>query len=242
MIRIAAAVALGLVLVSPAHSEQVSVRCTETPQQRPDFAFYFATFDVETKKLIFETTLGGTFRGELTSVDDERIEFWIKVIINKMHLVFDRRRNQMIFPGFPASVLQRELVHPCQFVPVRTVLARYDNMRSSSPSPKFADPPQQPQSLRCIDQGHTNFLTFDRATKKVILEIGQGATYWGEIQGDAGHRIALSINDGTKDRDLTWDDQSQTLTWEALRGAAASGPMRVNPCVEIKTRTLLDAY
>ena len=237
MLRMAAFFLLGLALIGRAQAEPFSVRCTDPNNQPPT---YFATFDLDAKRVVFETPIGNIFRGDIEQADDQRIDFSIKPSIYKIGLVFDRRASKMVFPGFLTPLeIRPELVHACQFVPVRTVLAIFDNITKSWPNYTNLGGPVQPTSFRCSGRAAYTYVTFDRLTKKVLMEIQQGSSFPGEIETIEGHRVTFSIHVGsTLRRGYVWDDEAKTLTWP-LAGAASPD---IYPCTEIKVRTLLDAY
>ncbi len=232
MIKIAAFFLIGLALICPAHSEPFSVRCTDPNNQPPD---YYATFDLEAKKLVFESPIRNIFRGEIESANNQLIAFWIKPSIYKFDLVFDQRNTKMIFPGFLTSRETRpELNHVCQIVPVRTVLAVFDSITRSWANYRNLGDPVQPYSFRCTGRAAYTYVTLDRLTKKVLMEIQAGSSFPGEIETIEGHRVAFLIHVGsTAKHGYILDDEAKTLTWPN-DGTNSS----TYPCTEIKVRTL----
>jgi hypothetical protein len=236
MIKIAAFFLFGLAFICPAHSERFSVRCTDPNNRPPE---YFATFDLESKAMVFESPIRNILRGEIESSDEQRIDFWVKPSIYKIGLVFDRRSARMIFPGFLTALETRpELIHACQLVPVRTALAILDNITKTWANYKDLGEPMQPSSFRCTGNGAYIYVTLDRPTKKILMEIQNGSPYPGEIETIEGHRVMFLIHVGsTTKHGYILDDEAKMLTWQNDGGGQS-----INPCIEIKLRTLLDAY
>jgi hypothetical protein len=233
MSRLAAIALIAATTGSAAAAEPFSMRCADGKASRP----YFATFDPQTGRLVFESTTRSLHAGDIRSAVDDRIAFSIKVDYGAIELVLERQNNKMIWAGIAGDAFRPLLVHPCAAVEPRTLLAVFaDPMVDASAGAR-------PFSLRCTDLGQPYFVTLDRHTKKVVFEgIQGGGIYPGDIQTDSDTRIEFSVAAGRPTRfEFVWDRRDATLSVKGIPGHA-NRPTKINQCEEIGARSMVTLY
>jgi hypothetical protein len=229
-------IALALFLLglgSVAEAEPVSIRCADEKAPNP----YFATFDLDTKRVVFESPLRGFYVGEIRNTADDEIGFSIKGNYGKIDLVWERQNNRMFWAGLSTDPIRPFLVHRCATVDARTLLALYDGLTPNSGAGS------RPFSLRCATDSNflTAFFTMDRETKKVAaLSLEGGSVYPGEIQTASEHRIEFFVGKDPK-FDLVWDSHEGTVTWKGIPNES-SRPTRVHQCKQVQAGSVLMLY
>lgn len=234
MIRRVALALLAVAVSSAAAAEPFSIRCTDGKAPRP----YFATFDLETNRLVFESSIRSLHAGEIKGVSDDRIQFSIKADDGRIDLTWDWQHGRMIWAGISADTIRPTLVHRCVTVAARTPLAVYEDP-TTNPAAST-----RPFSLRCVSEhGMPYFFTLDRETKKVVVESPHGGRLTpGEIQNASEHRIEFSLaGRGSPDFEVVWDSLDGTVTLKGLPGDR-SRPTKVDQCIEIKARSIVTLY
>jgi hypothetical protein len=81
----------------------MSIQCADADNRaaRP----YFVTFDLEAKRLVFESTTTSRHSGEIRSASNDRIEFSINVDYGKIDLVWQRQTNKMVWAGIGDGII-----------------------------------------------------------------------------------------------------------------------------------------
>jgi hypothetical protein len=226
-----ALVLVAMTASSAAAAEPLSIQCADADNRaaRP----YFVTFDLEAKRLVFESTTTSRHSGEIRSASNDRIEFSINVDYGKIDLVWQRQTNKMVWAGIGGDTLRPLLAHPCVATDPRTLLS------DDRPTKAGA----RPFSLRCSGDRGTYFFTLDRETRKVVLEgLHGGGLYPGDIKSADEHRIEFLLTTGNTPRfDLVWDIRDGSVTWQGVPGDI-SRPTTINQCVEVEARSILTLY
>jgi hypothetical protein len=223
------------------HAEPTSIRCAEAYGREP----YFVTYELETNRFVLETPIFGNFlRGEIVFANEERLELSLNAEGGKILLYYDRKDKIMLWPGLPASELRRSLLqHACASVTERTVLAVF-RRREDTADPPDLDRKQAVDafSLRCIGDGSPYFVTMDRLTRAVVLEIKTGRTLVGEIKSIAGPQISFTVSWLSFDPgDGVWDEQSGKLTWIGVPNDPTR-PTKIQECTVTKVRSIMEFY
>ncbi|QDF40145.1 hypothetical protein FJN17_22675 [Bradyrhizobium symbiodeficiens] len=225
-----------LLMLTPdpaAAAEPFSVRCEGGVPVRP----YFATFDVDTKTVVFETppinvetNFGiNAHSGEIISTNDGKIEFMLRVRPGRIDLTFHRNQKTMIWPGLEDPTFRPTLTHQCTVTPPRSIL-----------SFRVRDSIQHPISVRCEDTGYMYF-TMDTTSKQALFERGEEARgFRGEVIDAGQDEVLLSMNFDVPRR-VVWSRSRQTITVEGIEGDA-SRPRTVVQCQEVPPRTMMEFY
>jgi hypothetical protein len=227
-------IAITVVLSTAAAAEPFSLRCADPKVSRP----FFVTFDLETGRVVFESTIGSRHSGEIRKIEGERIAFSIGADHGRIDLVLDRGGgDRMVWAGISADPIRPVLVQPCVAIDLRTLLSVFDDQRASAPA-------IQPFSLACRNEyDQPYFFTMDRETGKVVMEgLMGGGFYPGEIQSSGGRRIEFLVPAGrTPGLELTWDGEKGTVTSHGIAGDSTR-PTKVHRCDEIKARSIMVIY
>ena len=217
-----------------AAAESFSVRCEGGIPIRP----YFATFDIDAKAVVFETSPSSVetnfginaYSGEIISTEDEKIKFILPVPSGRIDLTFDRARKTMTWPGLDDDLFRPTLNHKCSVSPPRSIL-----------SFRLRDPILHPISVRCEHAGGNVYFTMDAASKQALYERGkEGRAYRGEVTDANQDEIKLLMNFDVP-RHVVWNKTRQTITIEAVEGSASS-PLSVTQCQEITPRTMIEFH
>ncbi|MCK9914125.1 hypothetical protein MXD81_33725 [Microbacteriaceae bacterium K1510] len=227
MIRAAVLSVISIAIASAANAKPFSVRCADDKAPFP----YFATFDLETNRMIFERPSGGLYRGVMRSTNDDEIEFTIKGDGGRIDLTFKRQQMRMLWAGLGADWLRPVLSHSCATVSTRTPLSLYDDRNYVANSAQLF-------SLKCVDLGQVYFFSFDLQSKRAVLESLSGQPYPGSIQAENEQHIDFIIDTVPKS-ELRWNEHEKVVTWKGVPGDSVR-PTKANRCDKIKTRTVLD--
>jgi hypothetical protein len=219
-------------------ASEFSVRCEGGTPPRP----YFATFDTDTKKVVFEsapsdvTTYVGSnvFAGEISGPDqpDGKIEFTLDLSRHsrgKLSLILDTKSKTMFWPGLDDG-FRPKLTHSCAVIPPRSILS-------------FRSPVAiaHPVTVRCQDVTY-GYFTMDVESKRAIFERGgQGSSYGGEVTSARDDDIVLQMQFDGHPRQVTWSKESQTMTSEGIAGDSER-PRTTMQCQEIAPRTMIEYY
>ena len=214
---------------------EFSVQCEGGRSSKP----YFATFDTDTKKVVFEsspsdvTTYQGSnvFAGETNSPDepDGKIEFTLRLSRGKLSFILDTKSKTMFWPGLDDG-FRPALMHSCVVTPPRSILS----FRSPVPV-------THPVTVQCDDMIYA-YITMDVESKKAVFERGgQGSLYEGEVVSARGDDIDLLMQFGAYPRRVTWSKGSQTITIEGIPGDSER-PRGTMQCKEIAPRTMIEYY
>lgn len=197
-------------------AEPFSIRC-DGKVGRP----YFVTFDPDSKRVVFESTIRSFHKGEIAKLTDDSVTFSIAVDYGRIEFVWQPQRQTMVWAGISADPVRPLLSHNCASTELRTIFAVLDN------------PPMdaQPFSLRCTTLGQPYFVTMDRKTKAVVLEQLSGRTEPGEITSATERTVEMTIGHQQKTNGV-WDRQARSVKWIGATGD--------HECEIIKTRTVLD--
>jgi hypothetical protein len=225
-----------LVVASAANAEPVSIRCADEFDKQP----YFVTYDLETKHVVFESTVGNLLGGEILVASDERIDISLSVVGGKLLLFFDRQKNRMGWPGLPAHELRAPLNHACLPSPSRTMLSLFSRPDKIDLNRRL---PVDVFSIRCPGVGQYRFLTMDRKTKTVVSETeGLDRRLSGDITSITDREVAFTLGSNPSELyELVWDQQSQTLTVIGVPGNPAR-PTKTDQCAEIPVRSIMEIY
>jgi hypothetical protein len=221
-----------------ATASEFSVRCEGGTPSRP----YFATFDTDTKKIVFESapsdvrTYDGSnvFAGEIDGQDDPsgKIEFTLdlsRLSRGKLSLILDVKSKSMFWPGLDDS-FRPTLRHSCAVTPPRSILS------FRSPVPVV-----HPLTVRCEDTGYAYF-TMDVESKRAVFERGgQGSLYEGQVISAHDDDINLLMQFDGHPRQVTWTKGNQTITIEGVPGDSQR-PRKTAQCQEIAPRTMIEFY
>ncbi|AWM09547.1 hypothetical protein [Bradyrhizobium symbiodeficiens] len=225
-----------LLMLTPdpaAAAEPFSVRCEGGVPVRP----YFATFDVDTKTVVFETppinvetNFGiNAYSGEINSTSNGKFEFVVRIGPGRVDLIFDRNQKTMTWQGLEDPTFRPTLVHKCTDTPPRSIL-----------SFRVRDPILHPISVRCEHTGAVYF-TMDAASKTALYERGrEGRGFRGEVTDAGQDEVTLSMNFDVPRR-VVWSRSRQTIAIEGIEGDAAR-PRTVMRCEEVPPRTMIELY
>ena len=216
-------------------ASEFSVQCEGGRSSKP----YFATFDTDTKKVVFEsspsdmTTYQGidVFAGEIDGLNEPngKIEFTLSLSRGKLSFILDTKSKTMFWPGLDDG-FRPKLAHSCAVIPPRSILS----FRSPVPI-------AHPVTVRCEDMTYTYF-TMDVESKRAMFERGgQGSSYGGEVTSASGDDINLLMQFGGHPRQVTWSKASQTVTIEGVPGDRER-PRTTMQCQEIAPRTMIEYY
>jgi len=237
--RLILAVLLTSITPNIVAASEFSVRCQGTPPAMP----YFATFDTDTKRVIFESAPlsptqpdgGNVFPGEIHDTDDAsagQIHFTLRLLVSSRDLLsfwYDSNRNEMLWPGLDDRYRQT-LQHSCIVTPPRSILS------FRSPNPVV-----HPVSLRCEHTGYV-YLTFDPDSKEAVWERGgQGMMYVGKVMSAQDDRVDLLMDWRGSSGQLSWNKGSQTITFDTV-GSDGRRSTNSLPCEEIAPRTMIEYY
>ena len=219
-------------LGSAAGAEPVSVRCADDKAPKP----YFATFDLDAKRVVFESTIRNFHVGQIRSASGDEVEFSIRGNFGKIDLIWERQKSRMLWAGLSTDPIRPYLFHRCATVEARTVLALYDDLTPNSGAGA------RPFSLRCAPLNFlTAFFTMDRETRKVVMfSLEGGSVYPGEIQSASEHHIEFSVGIAPK-FDLVWDSSAGTVTWKGVPNDS-SRPTKVHQCTQVQAGSVLMLY
>jgi hypothetical protein len=220
--------------ISGARAEPTSIRCADEFNNQA----HFFTYDLQARRLMFESPVGNIHPGEILADNDEKLEFVIHAI-GKILLSYDRKREVVYWPGLFALELRKEASHyRCTTVPDRTVLAQFSqspgntDLRRQDPNDVF--------SLRCIGPGADHYFTFDRSSKVVVFEVQNDAISSGEITSISDNDVKFTI--GSRDRyNLIWHEKAQILT---ILGVPPDRTRvtQTEECTPIKARSVMELY
>ncbi len=225
---------LVLAFVPAAHAEPTSIRCADGFNKQT----YFLTYDLQTKRLVFESPVGNIHRGEILAANEETLDLILHAI-GKLLVSYDRKRNVMYWPGLLASELHREaLHHVCKGAPDRTVLSSFDQWPETTDLSRRE--PIDAFSLRCTGPSAYYFITLDRSTKAVVYQVVRGTGLSGEIKSISGHEIKFTL--GFKDQyELVWNEQKRELTWIGIPNNPAR-PTKTEECTAMKVQSIMELY
>lgn len=242
-------VALGLLAVtiaSAANAAPISIRCTDPKAFRQEFATYFATFEIETHRVVFEPKdvggptrhlmLGGPFPGTIRNANDDQIAFSVKTNSGTADLIWDRRRGQLVWAGLGGDETNPRLSHPCVVIETRTLLSENED------EPAKSSDDARPFSIRCALNLRSFYFTLNPRTKKAIMEGWHFGRYFpGEISSIEDNRIAFSTAGEAPKTDFVWDSREKTMKMEGIHGDPKSSST-VEPCTEVELRTKMALY
>lgn len=189
---------------------------------------YYVTLDLDSKRAVFQSTIRSFHKGEITKATDDSVLFSIAADHGRIDLVWQPQRQTMVWAGISADPIRPLMVHRCVATEMRTVLAIFDT-----------DPVGvQPLSLRCEKLGQPYFVTMDRKTRRVAVELESGSTLPGKIMRAIENSIEMTVGHVPK-FDLVWDSRAPSIKWIGVPGDK-SRPDMTHACEAIKTRTVLD--
>jgi hypothetical protein len=222
--------AAATIVSSPAIAETFSIRC----DARETKTSYVLSFDTESKRLVYESTLGNLHPGRITATRDAYVSFTVK---GDTEIVgaWDGKQRSMYWPGFSDAV-RPTLHHNCMMIAPRTVmvLPRTD----SGP----AEGPAAPFSIRCNSEPFPSHFTFDRASRQALMESMAGTPYRGDILEADENRIRFTVETGhVPPFSMTFDRQAGAIAIEGVPGEP-SRPTTVIACSEIAPRSILEVY
>jgi hypothetical protein len=221
-----------------AAASEFSVQCQGGTPPRP----YFATFDTDAKKVVFETapsdpkTFDGSnvLAGEIDGQDDSNVKIDFTLDLSrfsrgKLSLILDLKSKTMFWPGLDDG-FRPTLTHSCTVIPPRSILS------FRSPVPIV-----HPVTVRCEDEGY-GYFTMDAESKSAIFERGgRGQLYEGQVISVRGDDIDLLMQFGDHPRQVTWSKEKQTITIEGVPGDSQR-PRKTEHCQEITPRTMIEYY
>ena len=222
-----------LAAMGTAASEPFSVSC----ESDAPVTSYFATFDMERKRVVFETPPTNPagdqginlLSGEIDPAGqgaDGRVAFSLRTSSGRISLVLDTATKRMIWPGLEPRTFRPALWHRCTFGPARSIL-----------SFRNRDPVIRPTTVRCNEAGYMYF-TMDVESKRAAFERGaEGRTFEGRVSGTRSNVTDLDMNWGAPGR-VSWDRGSKILTIADSQG----GPDKTLVCEEVAPRTMIDRY
>jgi len=222
------------VLATPAAAAEFSVQCEGGKPLKP----YFATFDTDSKRVVFETpptdvsTYAGSniFVGDIDSSSNQsgrEIDFTLGLARGKLSLIFDTDKKTMIWPGLDKELRPR-LEHRCMTIPPRSILS-------------FGSPIQitHPVTVRCADTSYEYF-TMDVDSKRAIFDRGdQGRLFEGEVTSAGNDQTDMLFHFGALATRAVWNPVSKTVTLESIDGKNPSTTMQ---CAEVAQRTMIEYY
>jgi hypothetical protein len=231
---------LFMALVCPmrAEAEPMSVRCDGKYFTDPQP--YFMTFDIEKRHFVFERVGGNIITGEIISANDEQLDLSLRGTGGRILLSFNRKRNEMMWPGMPAGELGRHVLqHTCTGVTGRTVLSFF--YQPEQFDPKRRDPVDA-FSLSCPAKTvGFYFITLDRVTKTVVVETEHfSGVFSGNITDINDGVIKFTFGrDPSDPHDALWDERNRSLTFIAIPGDSSRTTV-VQECIVTKPRSILE--
>ena len=229
---------------SAAHAAPFSIRCTDANSFLPLFATYFATFEIDSLRVVFEPgnvggptshlMAGGPFPGVIRDANDDRITFSVTHGSSTRDLVWDRRQRQLLWAG--GDDTKPIAIHPCVVVPIRTLLSEDED--------ELRRPPESrpPFSIRCTNRWRAFYFTLDTWTKKAILESWHfGGYYRGVITGVDGNRVTFRLDLRGPQGEFVWDGTTSTMAYESVSGHGTN-QKEVDPCTNVDLRTVMVYY
>ncbi|MDO9298647.1 hypothetical protein [Bradyrhizobium sp.] len=219
---------------SAAEAEPISIRCADDKTPKP----YFATFDLDSKRVVFESSMRSFHAGQIKSANDDQIEFSIKADYGNIDLVWERQRRRMTWAGISADPIRPFLIHRCAIVEPRTLLSESDDLSPTTEQGAGLF------SLRCAtdpSNSLTAFFTLDRKTRKVVmLTLESQSVHPGEIQSASEYRTEFSVGIAPKFH-LVWDSRDGTVTWKSVPNDS-SRPTKVYQCKRVEAGSVLMLY
>ncbi|MGB9364434.1 MAG: hypothetical protein WCE79_00330 [Xanthobacteraceae bacterium] len=222
--------AAAAIVSSPVGAETFSIRCDAHETKKS----YVLTFDTDSKRLVYESTLGNLHRGRITGMRDPYVSFAVKGD-TEIAGTWDGKQRSMYWPGLPDEV-RPTLHHNCTAIEPRTVLL--PPRTDSGPGER----PAAPFSIRCNSEPFPSHFTFDRASRQALMESMAGIPSRGEILEADGSRIRFMVETGhVPPFSMTWDRQAGAITIEGVPGEPPR-PTTVMACSEIAPRSILEMY
>jgi len=233
MRRLALLICIVLACTMQAEAGPLSISCDGKfyLQQQP----YFVTYDLQTNHFVWERAGGNIVTGEIIATSEAQLELSLRASGGRILLFFDRKRNEMTWPGMPDNELGRPFQkHACTEVTGRTMLSAF--WQSEPFDPKRREPVDA-FSLTCPGNTGPFFITLDRVTRSVVVETeGQSRIFPGNITGINSGVINFTYGMGPLDpHDVRWDEQSQSLTF-------ADRPTHGRQCTVTRARSIMVYY
>lgn len=234
------AIVMFAVLACPvqALAEPMSVRCDGKHYNKSQP--YFVTFDIESRRLVFEWVESGIIVGEIASTNDERLDLSLNGVGGRVLASFNRKNNRMTWPGLSGGEMWRpSLQHTCIQVTGRSALARF--YESDGSETKRRDPVDA-FSLTCPAKTvGSYFITMDRATKSIVMELEHFAgVLSGNITSMDDGVIKFTFGRGPSDsHDAEWDERKKSLTFIGIENDP-SRPTMVQECNVTKLRSIIE--
>ncbi|MCP3445818.1 hypothetical protein [Bradyrhizobium sp. CCGUVB14] len=222
--------------MNAASASEFSVQC----EGRSPVGPYFATFDTNSKAVVFETAppIAGSMdgsnvlSGEIRKSDtraDGQVDFTLRIQGGELSLSYDGQRKRMTWPGINGSdPFRPTLTHVCIDMPPRSILSFRSNVAVLHPI-----------SVRCAEAGYMYF-TMDPRSKRALFERDHGSVYQGEVTAAHGDDIDVLMKWDTPGQ-VAWNRSNQTITLEAIDGSGAKSPKTLK-CEETAPRTMLEYY
>lgn len=227
-----------LFLTSKADAELFSVRCTDPAARTPVFSKYFATFETELNRVVFQAVSGPAYPGTIRRSDDETIAFSVHGDGGDFELTWDRHKNLLTWAGIAGDALRPLLIHPCKIIETKSVVSGFEDR------PTAAADAVGPFSLRCRGDRGPVYFTFDPRTHKALMEgYSSSSYYYGKIDEIDSRGAVFSVDIGQgpgNDLKGMWARRERTLT---LTGYS-DDPARsiTTECTEIAVRSIMHLY